>query len=152
MHQVIGRAGRESQQGVINIQTAYPDHPIWHYIKTHSYLDGAKHLLTERQQFGLPPYSYQTLICLRHKQEGCAKRYANQLWHSLSKGGDGLVIYKPMPSQYAKLQGYYGYTVLMQANKPAVLGRYVAYLQGVISKLNWPSSLNWYLDTDPLEW
>ena len=57
MHQVIGRAGRESQQGVINIQTAYPDHPIWHYIKTHSYLDGAKHLLTERQQFGLPPYS-----------------------------------------------------------------------------------------------
>lgn len=152
MHQVIGRAGRESEQGVINIQTAYPDHPIWTYIKTHNYLDGAKHLLTERQQSGLPPYSHQTLICLRHKHDDHARRYANQLWQNLAKQGKDLLIYKPMPSQYAKLQGYYGYTVLIQAKKPAVLGRYVAYLKTVIHKLNWPSSLNWYLDTDPLEW
>ncbi len=152
MHQVIGRAGREAEQGVINIQTAYPDHPIWSYIKAHNYLDGAKHLLSERQQLGLPPYSHQALICLRHKQEGHARRFANQLWHSLKSHKENLVLYKPMPSQYAKLHGYYGYTVLMQAKKPAVLGQYIAHIKTVISELNWPSSLNWYLDTDPIEW
>ena len=152
MHQVIGRAGREDIQGEVNIQTAYPDHPIWSFIKAHNYLDAANYLLEERMRADLPPFSYQALFSLRHTCEKKAKQYVTQLWKMLTNKGLDSICYKPMPAQYTKIQGLYGYCIVMQSTKMLVLQQDIVSLQKVIAGLQWSTAIKWYIELDPLEY
>lgn len=152
IHQVVGRAGREKTQGVVHIQTAYPEHPLWRYIKRHDYLGGASYLLKEREEIGLPPYSYQAVFCIRHKQQKKAETLMHIVWRDLMEKRLHGKVYRPMPAQYAKLQDTYSYILLLQAPKSASLRRDIVSLQSLLETYLWSKSVAYFIDIDPLEY
>lgn len=60
--QVAGRAGRETHNGKVLIQTHQPDHPLMQVLINKGYGEFAKQLLLERQESNLPPFGYSALI------------------------------------------------------------------------------------------
>ena len=61
--QVAGRAGRRDKRGEVIIQTAEPEHPIYSMIGEYDRV--AYKLLTERKQFGYPPFVRIVKIAMR---------------------------------------------------------------------------------------
>ena len=62
--QVAGRAGRTKSIEVPNIyiQTEFTDHPMFSALENDNYDQFLTHIIEERKQLKLPPYTYQALI------------------------------------------------------------------------------------------
>ncbi len=60
--QVAGRAGRESEQGRVIIQSELTEHPLLIQLTEQSYFAFAEQALNERRVAGLPPYSNFALL------------------------------------------------------------------------------------------
>ncbi|RIY34667.1 replication restart helicase PriA, partial [Psittacicella hinzii] len=74
--QVAGRAGRESKQGTVVLQTALPHEKIYHDLLTLSYFNFAQIYLNMRKNLNFPPYTYQAYLAVRHQDEQIAKSQA----------------------------------------------------------------------------
>ncbi len=69
MTQVSGRAGRKGHRGLVVLQTRQPEHPLLPMVQ-HADYDALYHwLLSERQQFGYPPFTHLIDIYLKHRDE-----------------------------------------------------------------------------------
>lgn len=66
--QVAGRAGRESAQGEVLIQTHRPEHPMLEMLLHKGYSAFAKELLQQREQGRLPPFWFLTSIKAESKR------------------------------------------------------------------------------------
>lgn len=98
MEQFKGRCGRREKRGSFVIQTSQPDHPIYSRLTGHCSEDFADRLLSERMDFGFPPYSRIIEIIIKDSFEDRATRTA----HGLAD------ILRP---HYANLTGPYSPTV-----------------------------------------
>ncbi len=63
-----------NDNGTLQIQTSYPWHPVFKYLKTWDYLSFVRHQLSERKKLKLPPFVKTILIeVLSKKQEELKK-------------------------------------------------------------------------------
>jgi hypothetical protein len=63
--QAAGRAGRDvdiSAASEMWLQTFHPQHPLFESLKRHDYPTFAAQQLKEREQAGMPPFSFQALV------------------------------------------------------------------------------------------
>ncbi len=107
--QVAGRAGRSEQEmaPVIFIQTEFPEHPIFQAIKENQIEAYLNHILEQRKQLGLPPYSYQALVVTEGKKlEDCINSL-NMLKRDLTNSLDQkeVKLNDVVPRQLVKLAG-----------------------------------------------
>lgn len=56
--QVSGRAGRAEKAGEVLIQTAFPQHALFHALRAQDYVSYANECLQERQMMQFPPISF----------------------------------------------------------------------------------------------
>lgn len=56
MEQFRGRSGRRGRKGTFVIQTSQPEHPIYRQLEEHLDITSTR-LMTERKEFGFPPYT-----------------------------------------------------------------------------------------------
>lgn len=73
--QVAGRAGRETENGLVIIQTI-TQHPIFSYINEKNYIDFYEYERAYRQELRYPPYVRFAEIELRHEDEQIVARDA----------------------------------------------------------------------------
>jgi primosomal protein N' (replication factor Y) len=107
--QVAGRAGRSEQEmaPVIFIQTEFPEHPIFQAIKENQIEAYLNHILEQRKQLGLPPYSYQAIVVAEGKKlEDCINSL-NMLKRDLTNSLDQkeVKLNDVVPRQLVKLAG-----------------------------------------------
>ncbi len=77
-----GRCGRRDKNGLIVIQTAQPNHPV--YASLFAETDITATLLDERKEFGYPPFTRLINIYIRHSNEARVEALAQSLAYELA--------------------------------------------------------------------
>ena len=150
--QVSGRAGRSDYQGEVSIQTRYPNHKIFNFIRSSQYTKYASILLKEREKTELPPYSHQALICANSKNKNNAEKFLNEVAELLNNIDiDSVEIWGPVPAVIEKKANYYYFNLYLQSINRNQLHRVIKTFYKHLEKIKVSSSVRWFLDVDPVD-
>ncbi|MDC0126736.1 primosomal protein N' [Methylophilaceae bacterium] len=149
--QVSGRAGRSNIKGQVLIQTAFPNNPLFEGIKKHDYEIFAQTLLQEREQMGLPPFSFTAILRVESKQLKHGEKFINDAANYATSLSNKVVIYDPVRPSIERLKGYERFQLFIQANARKdlknLLRQWVTYLR----KYPLANRVKWSIDVDPVE-
>ena len=84
LEQFRGRCGRRTKKGRLLIQTSQPEHPVYQSIAQNTAIDFSDTLLTERKDFGYPPYTRIIELNIKDIFEDRVERIAARLAQALS--------------------------------------------------------------------
>jgi len=150
--QVSGRAGRSDHKGEVSIQTHYPNHPIFDFIKSSHYTQYASTLLKEREKTQLPPYSHQALICANSKNKNNAEKFLNEVADLLKNIDiDSVEIWGPVSAVIEKKANYYYFNLYLQSINRNQLHRVIKTFYKHLETIKINSSVRWFLDVDPID-
>lgn len=148
--QVAGRAGRAEQPGEVLIQTNFPDHPLFHALRSHDYAAFAQTQLAERELAGFPPFVYQAML----RAEG---QHEEQVYDFLHRAREAAValempveVYGVVPAAMARRAGHTRAQILLQSDSRKILQQFLHVWRPQIDALP-AQKLRWSLDVDPLE-
>ena len=150
--QVAGRAGRGKDKGEVYIQTRQINHPLFHFIKAHNYTKLARTLLTERKEAGLPPFSYQALICANAKKQEKALNFLENIAVLLKSFAISRVeIWGPSSAIIEKKADYFYANLYLSSKNRTSLHTLLDKLHENEAKIKGKSGVRWFLDVDPIE-
>ena len=150
--QVSGRAGRSEHKGEVAIQTRYPNHPIFEYVRQAHYTQYASTLLKERQQTQLPPFSHQAMICANAKNKTQAETFLNEVAQLLrSIDLPSVEIWGPVPGVIEKKADYYYFNLYLQSADRQALHQMLNTMFQHVENIKINSAVRWFLDVDPVE-
>ena len=150
--QVSGRCGRGKYKGEVNIQTRYPNHPIFNFVKDSRYTEYAKTLLLERKDTKLPPFAHQALICANAKNKISAENFLTevaQLINSIEI--ESVEIWGPVPGVIERKSDYYYFNLYLQSEDRGQLRRLIQTFYQHVETIRVSSSVRWFVDIDPVE-
>ncbi len=153
--QVIGRAGRRSEEGLAIVQTFAPENEVIAQAAQQDYVAFYESEIAARRAMGYPPYTDLYLFGFTSVFEDRAKAGAQRFLHLLryiaSKKYPDLkmIVLDPAPAAVAKIGGKMRYKVLMKTVNTAALREMVsavleAYQHEPISK-----HVNIHVDVNP---
>ena len=154
--QVAGRAGREAKPGRVLIQTHQPDHPLIQSLTQDSYQQYARQLLHEREQAGLPPYGYLTLLRAEHKQLETAEQLLRDIRQQSETdnqhgGSKAVQCFGPLPAPMTKKAGQYRAQLLLQATDRRALNRRLQAICHFADHHPLGKKVRWTIDVDPAD-
>lgn len=115
LHQLSGRAGRESKQGTVMLQTYQPEHPVMGALAArHSEFMAQEAALRERGNW--PPYGQLAAILL-DGPDALAVQQAAQTLARTAPMDARLRVLGPAPAPLSKLKGQYRYRLLVKAQR-----------------------------------
>ena len=154
--QVAGRAGRAEKAGEVLIQTAFPQHALFHALRAQDYVSYANECLQERQMMQFPPISFFALLRAEANDYAHVQQFLSQAINAVqllknSALKNDVMIYDPIRPQMERLKGMERAQLLLQANSRAALQRLLKMWMPQISALPLAAKIRWSLDIDPLE-
>ena len=149
--QVSGRAGRSNIKGQVLIQTAFPNNPVFEGIKKHDYEIFAQTLLQEREQMGLPPFSFTAILRAESKQLKNAEQFVNDAAKYAESLSNKVVIYDPVRPSIERLKGYERFQLFIQANARKDLQNLLRQWATYLRKYPSANRVKWSIDVDPIE-
>ena len=150
--QVSGRCGRDKYKGEVNIQTRYPNHPIFKYIKDSQYVEYAKTLLSERKETKLPPFAHQALICANAKNKNLAENFLTEVAQLINNIEiESVEIWGPVPGVIERRSNYYYFNLYLQSEDRGQLRRLIQTFYQHVESIKVSSSVRWFVDIDPIE-
>lgn len=152
--QVAGRAGRAQKAGEVVLQTHHPEHPLLQALLHQGYEHFAEQALWQRQQAGLPPYSYFALFRAESHQSELALEFLRQLRTLLSPKAAPLpwfTLWGPSPAPLAKKAGKYRWQLVLSCSQRTLLQQLLQSKKKEIAQLPLASKVRWSLDVDPQE-
>lgn len=90
LEQFRGRCGRRNSKGLLVIQTAQPEHPVYQRMKSGECGFFSNELLLERKTFGYPPFARLVNIILHDNVDERAERMADSLASVLNRKFEGV--------------------------------------------------------------
>lgn len=155
--QVSGRAGRGNFDSQVIIQTRYPSHPIFSFFSKQDYSKFADHILSERFEAGLPPFTNQAVLRVEGKSLDQAIDFLksavtvfNDIKHLLQAD---VICYHPIPLNMIKKACYYRAQLLVEGKDKKVLQQCLSMwrkkIKSIVCKTR--SIKNWMIEVDPLE-
>lgn len=148
--QVAGRAGRADLQGEVIFQTRNPDHPAIQYAKTHDYEGFAAEELTERRQFGYPPFGHVATVEFRGPDEARVERLARSWTDQLRRQAGSVEILGPEPAFIQRVKKQYRFRTLLKSRGPAATPLQNALRQTRESQSSPPNGYHVAIDVDAL--
>ncbi len=149
--QVSGRAGRTGLASRVLVQTETPEHPLFTALVAHDYAAFAQSQLVDRQQAGLPPFTYQALLRAQAKELAVAidfLREARELAQGLDAGAD-CMLYDPVPMPMVKVANIERAQLLLESRSRRHLHQLLGLLLPQLHAQRTP--VRWQLDVDPQE-
>ena len=158
--QAAGRAGRAGAPGGqpalsapdMLVQTAHPEHPLYRALCAHDYPGFARAELIERERGGMPPFSYQALLRVEHRQLAAVQTFldrARELAEPLAQTW-GVTVYPPIPATLARRADVYRMQMLLEATHRGALQKMLAQWREAL--LGERSRARWAVDVDPLDY
>jgi primosomal protein N' (replication factor Y) len=161
--QAAGRAGREASntsRSEMWVQTFHPTHPLFEALKRHDYPAFAQSQLTERQQAGMPPFSFQALVRAEARTQEAAQAFLNaaSLASADLPGADQLLphitLYPAVPMSIQRIANVERAQMLIESPSRLTLQRFLSAWQATLhATRNQPGCkglLRWAIDVDPL--
>ena len=161
--QAAGRAGRDASntsRSEMWLQTFHPTHPLYEALKQHDYPAFAASQLVERQQAGMPPFSFQALVRADARTQEAAQAFLN----TASSACDGLpelapwrehiTLYPAVPMSIQRVANVERAQMLLESPSRAALQRFLNAWQPTLhamrSQPQCKGLLRWAIDVDPL--
>ena len=149
--QVAGRAGRAGLPGEVLIQTRYSEASAFQALLRHDYEGFADAQLTERQQAGLPPFSYQALLTAEHRELAGALAFLRAVREeALALAGDAVQVLDPVPMSMVRIANRERAQMLVESTSRTVLQRLLVAWMPACEGLPQRQGVRWQLEIDPL--
>ena len=154
-----GRAGKDNQAGGdIYIETQYPESAVFQYLLRHDVDGFLSHTANERQEAGLPPFSYQALVHAEGRSLDKAIQFLAGIKGYLktqSSISSALRVYDPVPKAVMRVAGSERAQLLIESNSRKRLQEALEIVdrelrensQGRISKA---TRVRWLIERDPI--
>jgi len=149
--QVAGRAGRAEKPGEVLIQTAFPDHVLFHALKQHDYAAFAGTLLDDRRLAQFPPYCFQALLRAEAQRFEPVRDFIAEAARAAYAINAEVMVFDPVRPQLARLKGMERAQLLVQAESRQALQAFLRSWMSTIRVLPLANKVRWSLDVDPLE-
>ncbi len=159
--QAAGRAGRDAQLGAAQgcemwVQTFHPTHPVFEFLKRHDFAGFAAQQLLEREQAGLPPFSFQALLRAEARTQQAAQDFLNAAKAlgeaRLPADAGGLSVYPAVPMSMQRVANVERAQMLVESPSRKYLQQFLAAWQDDLQQLRTQHKavLRWAIDVDPL--
>ncbi|MCZ8253408.1 MAG: primosomal protein N' [Hylemonella sp.] len=157
--QAAGRAGRDagiSAQSEMWVQTQHPTHPLYDNLKKHDYPGFAAQQLKEREQAGLPPFSFQALVRAEARTQETAQAFLNAASALGTEDAVALnvTLYPAVPMSVQRVANVERAQMLIESPSRAALQRFLAgwhdTLHTVRQGPEGKGLIRWAVDVDPL--
>ncbi len=162
-----GRAGRDAAQSAQSemwVQTFHPQHDVFAALKKHDYPAFAASQLTEREQAGLPPWSFQALLRADARSQEVAQAFLNAARQALQAQGDQdpafadmltqVSLYPAVPMSIQRVANVERAQMLIESPSRMALQKVLAELQPVLhaqrAEPQHKGLIRWLVDVDPL--
>jgi primosomal protein N' (replication factor Y) len=150
--QVAGRAGRESRQGEVLIQTSFPEHPFWRSLIDGGYPRVARESLAEREESRWPPFTRLALLrSAAHRQHDALHFLQRAADYLAEQPSDYLRILGPVNAPMAKKAGRYRAQLLIQSSDRRTLHSRLTSLRPALEADASARRVRWSIDVDPIE-
>ncbi len=152
--QVAGRAGREVAASRVLVQTRYPTHPLFDFLKRHDYAGFADALLAERRDAAMPPFTHQALLRADAPALDDALaflRTARDLAEPLCEADadSPIQLFDPVPMPMARLKGRERAQLLVESGARPVLQGFLPHWLMALRTVK--TRARWHLEVDPSE-
>uniref|UniRef100_UPI0035B1437B replication restart helicase PriA n=1 Tax=Hylemonella sp. TaxID=2066020 RepID=UPI0035B1437B len=157
--QAAGRAGRDagiSGQSEMWVQTQHPTHPLYDNLKKHDYPGFAAQQLKEREQAGLPPFSFQALVRAEARTQKAAQAFLTtaSALGTESAAELNVTLYPAVPMSVQRVANVERAQMLIESPSRAALQRFLAgwhdTLHSVRQGPEGKGLIRWAVDVDPL--
>ncbi len=157
--QAAGRAGRDagiSAQSEMWVQTQHPTHPLYENLKKHDYPGFAAQQLKEREQAGLPPYSFQALVRAEARAQETAQAFLNAASGLGAEAAAELnvTLYPAVPMSVQRVANVERAQMLIESPSRAALQRFLGGWHEVLHEVRQGPEgkglIRWAVDVDPL--
>jgi len=165
--QAAGRAGRDAawgKSGEVWIQTFVPAHPLYAALKQYDYPSFAQSQLQEREQAGMPPFSFQALVRAEARSQEAAQAFLNAAsanarqdmaaWEGWADVLAQVTLYSAVPMAIARVANVERAQMLVESPSRSALQRFLTGWQAVLhatrSQAECKGLIRWAIDVDPL--
>lgn len=145
LHQVSGRAGRESEPGKVVIQTYQPENAVVENLKKGDRENFTNSQLAERKKHSMPPYGRLATVTVSGKIEKKVQAGIGEMAYKAPRAED-IALIGPAPSPMSFLRGMHRHRIILKSSKKVNLQKYIEQMLGNV-KLH--SSLKVKVDIDP---
>ncbi len=145
LHQVAGRAGRETEKGHVYIQTFNPDNKVMQALASHdrdTFLDVEA---ASREAANMPPFSRLAGIIISGRDEAQVRQAAEMLGRTAPHGA-GLQTLGPAEAPLYRLRGKFRRRLLVRADKNLDAQKTIAVW---LAQVKLPSTVRVQVDIDP---
>lgn len=150
--QVAGRAGRESRQGEVVIQTAFPDNPFWQRLIDGGYRQVSDDALAEREVTRWPPFTRLALIRSAAHRQHDAHAFLDVARQRVEKQQiEHLRVLGPVDAPMARRAGRYRAQLLLQSSDRKALHALLNNLRPALENEPTARKVRWSIDVDPIE-
>ncbi len=161
--QAAGRAGRDAtitSRSEMWIQTFHPTHPLFEALKRHDYPAFAAQQLKEREQAGMPPFSFQALVRADARTQEVAQGFLTAASAAAAEqlvnlpGFDQVTLYPAVPMSIQRIANVERAQMLIESPSRAALQRFLsawhAVLHATRAMPECKGMIRWAVDVDPL--
>ena len=165
--QAAGRAGRDAALGAhseVWVQTFQPAHPVYAALKNYDYPSFAHSQLQEREQAGMPPFSYQALVRADARSQEAAQAFLNTArkrassdmgqWSGWARVLEQVMLYPAVPMAMQRVANVERAQMLVESPSRNALQSFLAAWQQVLhasrSDPACKGLIRWAIDVDPL--
>jgi primosomal protein N' (replication factor Y) len=138
------------------VQTFHPAHPLFEALKRHDFAGFAAQQLQEREQAGLPPFSFQALLRAEARTQQAAQDFltAAKAWGEARLGADAasLRIYPAVPMSMQRVANVERAQMLVESYSRKQLQQFLSAWQEDLQQLRGQHKAvqRWAMDVDPL--
>jgi len=151
--QVCGRSGRHQAGGKVLLQTHFPEHELWQYLKKSDYKNFIESSLPQRLESQFPPFGFISLLRVE------AFRFKDVMDFLHNAKNQGIILIKeynyinivnllgPIPAPMARKNKVYRGQILVIGTNRKILHNYLKkWEESFLSKQN---KIKWLLEIDP---
>jgi primosomal protein N' (replication factor Y) len=138
------------------VQTFHPTHPLFEALKKHDYPAFAEQQLIEREQAGLPPFSFQALVRADARTQEVAQGFLNDASAQGSAAAQalGVTLYPAVPMTIQRVANVERAQMLIESPSRAALQRFLADWHDTLHATRLAPEnkglIRWAVDVDPL--
>lgn len=157
--QAAGRAGRDSKISASSemwIQTSFPAHPLFKALRQHDFPSFADQELIERDQAGMPPFSFQALIRADASTQEAAQAYLTAVSEASQPliHADKVTRYPCVPLTIQRVANVERAQMLVESHSRQALHAFLdawhPILHAIKANPSHKGIIRWAIDVDPL--
>ena len=147
LHQVGGRAGREQREGLVCIQTYFPNSKFIQLVKENDFIGFINWELNQRKKASLPPFNRAVKILISSTNKIAAQKYAAELVFK-HPHHPKIKLFGPVDARIAQINKENRIKMLLIAEKDLSIKD---YLEKWLNSVKKPSKVRIKIDVDPYD-